>query len=409
MPVDTTDAPAPLDMDGPIPAALARELTQRLEPVALQCEGREVRELDRADVVRVSAFDVRMAVSCQARAAAPPDEFEPNLRTTTRAVAIRAGRRIRRFPTELEAVADTVKTLRLRRVDESPFDPDEWLILHLQSVPIDVRARLVARATTWLTTTLDLVSAQLDIALGLDADDGRPCGAGPIERREPNSANGGGTAVRRRATRGWQWEPKAAWSYPGRGLRLETKVDLALPEPGNFTPVVVTAGGVKEQTIDQIAYSTVLWTINRRRAPDKVLLVARDEHSVRVLNPDDLWERGIDAAVTAAEAVVLRTAGTPVGATRATALGDPSVELPPGVEYGSFPLDLAVCASFVMCVDCGWRNLCPSRHPDAATAPAAVAGSHDPADSDTSSAALEPEVVTVRGGVRMPHSDGGRH
>jgi hypothetical protein len=344
---------------------LTESLMDRLGPSALRCADEEVRHLDRNEVVRVSAFDVRTAARCQARAAAPAAPFEPALHTATRAIALRAGRRVRRFPTVLEAVADTVKQLRRRRIGDSPFDPDEWLILYLQSQPIDVRARLVARATTWLTATLELVGG----AGGLD-----PFGrAGGLDHR---------------AIRGWQWEPRAAWSYPGRGLRLETKLDLALPEPGNFMPVMVVAGA-HPSALDLVAYSTILWIINRRRIPDRVLMVAQTEQSARVLEPTGLFERGLEAATRAVEAVSLR----PSSITGHEALADAATTS----GNRSFPLNLAVSASFLLCVDCSWRTGCPNTHPDIDTAE-----NHSTPIERPSSAT---GAITVRGGVRMPNRD----
>lgn len=335
---------------------LTESLIDRLGPAALRCADEEVRHLDRNEVVRVSAFDVRTAARCQARAAAPAEPFEPALHTATRAIALRAGRRVRRFPTVLEAVTDTVKQLRRRHIADSPFDPDEWLILYLQSQPIDVRARLVARATTWLTATLDLVG-----------------GAGGFDHR---------------AIRGWQWEPRAAWTYPGRGLRLETKLDVALPEPGNFTPVMVVAGA-HPSALDQVAYSTILWTINRRRIPGRVVMVAQTEQTARVLEPTGLFERGLEAATRAVEAVSLR----PASITGHQVVADATIN--PGDS--SFPLNLAVSASFMLCVDCSWRTGCPDPHPDIDTA-----GNRSTPTEQPASAA---KAVTVRGGVRMPNTD----
>ncbi len=340
----------------PVVQWLTESLIDRLGPAALRCADEEVRHLDRNEVVRVSAFDVRTAARCQARAAAPAEPFEPALHTATRAIALRAGRRVRRFPTVLEAVADTVKQLRRRHIGDSPFDPDEWLILYLRSQPIDVRARLVARATTWLTATLDLVG-------GADGHD-------------------------HRAIRGWQWEPRAAWSYPGRGLRLETKLDLALPEPGNFMPVMVVAGS-HPSALDQVAYSTILWTINRRRIPARVVMVAQTEQTARVLEPTELFERGLEAATRAVEAVSLR----PASNTGHEVVADATIT---STDH-SFPLNLAVSASFMLCVDCSWRIKCPDPHPDVGTA-----GDHPtPSERPLSRAT----AVTVRGGVRMPNTD----
>lgn len=335
---------------------LTQSLIDRLGPAALRCAGEDVRHLDRNDVVRVSAFDVRTAAGCQAKAAAPPAPFEPALHTATRAIALRAGRRARRFPTLLEAVADTVKQLRLRQTGDSPLDPDEWLILYLQSLPIDMRARLVARATTWLTTTLDLVG-----------------GAGRLDHR---------------AIRGWQWEPRAAWSYPGRGLRLETKIDVALPEPGNFMPVLVVAG-THPSALDQVAYSTVLWTINRRRIPDRVVMVAQTEQTARILHPIELFDRGLEAAAGTAEAVSRRSSDT-TDRRVVTAGGDDTGD-------SSFPLNLDVSASFMTCVDCHWRAACPAPHPDVGAPRACPKAGHRQGSTAGG--------VTVRGGIRMPNGD----
>ena len=214
---------------------LTVELADRLAEPALRCEDGEVRDLDRNRVVRVSDYEVGTASRCQAKAAAMPSAFEPTIFTTSRAVALRSMRWLRRKGSVVEAVGHTMR--HARQADHDPSDgspaPDvDWLGENLSDpllAPIDVRVRIAARATTWLTTTLDV--------LGVD---------------DPKQ------------TQGWRFDIRPRWRYPGRGLALDGRVDLALPVPGNHTPVFVLSS-LHPAVLDQAAFNICLWTINQRR------------------------------------------------------------------------------------------------------------------------------------------------
>jgi len=263
----------------PLHRRLDAELADHLVEPALRCDDRDVRDLERSQVVRVSAFDVSTAARCQTKAAATPEPFEPSIFTTTRAVALRSVRWLRRTDSVVEAVSLTMR--QARRADrgpgDSPIPDDDWLGQYLGSVAVDVRTRIAARSTTWLTTTLT--------ALGVD----QPA-----------------------ATQGWRFDLPQRWRYPGRGLALDGKVDLALPSgpagARSFTPVFV-ATSLHPATMDQAAFNICLWTINQRRSPDEVGLVELPTATVHWLSPGDLYQRGIQAAAKAAYAVTQRGGG----------------------------------------------------------------------------------------------------
>ena len=287
---------------------LTMELADRLTEPALRCEEGEVRDLDRNHVVRVSDYDVGTAARCQAKAAAAPSEFEPSIFTTSRAVALRSMRWLRRTGSVVEAVGHTMR--RARQADHDPSDgapaPDiDWLGEYLGDpalAPIDVRVRIAARATTWLTTTLDV--------LGVD---------------DPKQ------------TQGWRFDIRPRWRYPGRGLALDGRVDVALPIVGNHTPVFVLAS-LHPAVLDQAAFNICLWTINQRKPPDEVLVVELPTASLHRLAVDELFDRGVDAAARAAEAVTARTPGADE----------------PIVRLTRSPSDFT-------CSDCGWAAGCQAK------------------------------------------------
>lgn len=271
---------------------LSVELADRLTEPALRCEEGEVRDLDRNLVVRISDYDVATAARCQAKAAALPTDFEPNIFTTSRAVALRSMRWLRRHGSVIDAVGHTMRHARgaveqaAEPVDaqtaRQPSDNDgsgperDWLGEYLSdpiAAPIDVRVRIAARATTWLTTALDV----------LEVDDPQQ-------------------------TRGWRYDIRPRWRYPGRGLALDGRVDLALPVAGNHTPVLVLST-LHPAMLDQAAYNICLWTINQRKPPEEVLVVELPTAAIHRLATNELFERGIEAAARAAHSVTSRTPG----------------------------------------------------------------------------------------------------
>lgn len=284
------------------------ELADRLSEPALRCEEGEVRDLDRNQVVRVSDHDVATAARCQAKAAAIPAEFEATIFTTSRAVALRSMRWLRRKGSVVDAVGHAMRQARQAddaSSEDAPAPELDWLGVYLSDpvlAPIDVRVRIAARATTWLTTTLDV--------LGVD---------------DPKH------------TRGWRFDIRPRWRYPGRGLVLDGRVDLALPVAGNHTPVFVLSS-LHPALVDQAAFNICLWTINQRRPPDEVLMVELPTAALHRRATDELFERGIDAAARAAHAVTVRT---------------------PGVTAPI--VNLSRTASSFTCSDCPWAPGCEAR------------------------------------------------
>ncbi len=287
---------------------LTMELSDRLTEAALRCEEGEVRDLDRNQVVRVSDYDVGTAARCPAKAAGMPLQFEPSIFTTNRAVALRSMRWLRRAGSVIDAVGHTMRHARRApgstNADGSTPDVD-WLGEYLADpvlAPLDVRIRIAARATTWLTTTLDVLGVE-----------------------DP------------RRTQGWRYDIRPRWRYPGRGLALDGRVDLSLPVVGNHTPVFVLST-LHPAVLDQAAFNICLWTINQRKAPDEVLVVELPTASLHRLATDELFDRGIDAAGRAADAVTSRSPG--------------AIAPPPA---------LSRTPSSFTCVECAWAADCEDK------------------------------------------------
>ncbi|MDH3293807.1 MAG: hypothetical protein OER95_05750 [Acidimicrobiia bacterium] len=303
----------------PLHRRLDAELADRLAEAALRCEDGEVRDLDRAQLVRVSGFDLQTAARCQAKAAAPPPEFEPSIFTTSRAVALRSVRWLRRSGSVVGAVSDAMR--QIRRADRHPDDGSgtdlDWLGLYLSdesAAPVDVRVRIAARAVTWLATTLDVLGVD-DLA----------------------------------ATRRWRHDIRPRWRYPGRGLTLDGRVDLAIPVSGNFTPVFVV-NNLHPATLDETAFNVCLWTINQRRPPLDVVVVDLPTATRRTIDPEELFERGVTAAVRTAEAVTARSE-VPVNGP-STAAGEPLARGPAAMSRNPSPL---------VCQDCFWAPNCSAK------------------------------------------------
>ncbi len=290
--------------EGPLHKRLEAELADQLAEAALRCEAGEVRDLERSQVVRVTNFDVQTAARCQAKAAAPGSDFEPSIFTTSRAVALRSVRRLKKSGSVVAAVSDTMRHIRRagHTPDDGPGADLDWLGEYLTdeaAAPIDVRVRIAARATTWLTTTLDV--------LGVD-----------------NLA----------ATTRWRHDIRPRWRYPGRGLSLEGRVDLAVPVNGNFTPIFVV-NSLHPAALQETAFNVYLWTINQRRSPFEVVVVDLPTASKRVFEPHDLFPDGAEAARVAAEAVTHRPADSPGG--------------------------LQQQAGPMVCSDCDWASTCEAK------------------------------------------------
>jgi len=286
---------------------LVADLTDRLTEPALRCLEGDVSELGRADVVRVSSHDVLVAARCQTKAAAEPVGFEPNIHTASRAVALRSMQRLRRAGSVVAAVGETMRHLRGadRHPDDERLTDLDWLGQFLGDgdlAPIDVRVRIAARATTWLNTTLAILGVE-------DAT----------------------------MTRGWRYDIRPRWRYPGRGLSLHGRVDLTVPVDGNLTPVFVL-GSLDPSVIDQAAFNLCLWTIRRRHPPPEAWIVELPTATLDKLRPEDLLDRGIEAAFRATDAV--------------TARGSPSA--PPDPSFARSP------GRFV-CADCAWAPICEAR------------------------------------------------
>ena len=100
------------ESDHTIDRRLAVELADRLTEPALRCDEGEVRDVAWEEVVRVADFDVATAARCQAKAAAIPSDFEPNIFTTSRAVALESVQAYRATGSVVEAVSRSMRRLR---------------------------------------------------------------------------------------------------------------------------------------------------------------------------------------------------------------------------------------------------------------------------------------------------------
>lgn len=318
-------------------------LVDGLAEVAMTRPGEDCRNLKRHEITEISAFDVVAAAQCQASAAAPPSPFQPDMFTATKTVALRAVPGLRRHKSALASVGAIMR--EAQRVDDGAAD-DDWLRAFLKESPIDVRARVAARASGWLSRILELLEVD-DVA----------------------------------ETRRWRTKMPLRWDYPGRGLRLRATIDLGLPDPhrpGALVPVVVGSGA--SPWLDaELAYLHLLWKSSQRAVAipegdndrptpgrrsttravlelDVVLVVDFQESTVTRRPIADRWELGLSAVQAAAVAVTERDRVLDL----AGGSGHDLTLLPESMLASCFPSQLDQHAHVWRCQRCSWLAVCPS-------------------------------------------------
>lgn len=107
---------------------------------------------------------------------------------------------------------------------------------------------------------------------------------------------------------------RAKWTFPGRALRLDGRVDVVLGKRGlGHRLVVVLSGDHRADTRSRLAYEAVVEAVALRRSPDAVVGLLPDAGRRWTLTVDDgLLEEGIavvGAAARAALGVRRRDAG----------------------------------------------------------------------------------------------------
>ena len=236
-------------------------LIERLEPLALQCPDGD---FDWDTWVIVDEFAVQTATRCPAKLAAPPDEFEPTIFTSFKALAKEAAAVLGdRGGDTRRALVDVVA--RAQRGDDSVAP---WLADYLYGCDTPELVATVQRAATWLERT----RAVLDVP--------------DLDR--------------------YTIDDRYQWDHPAGGLRLRGKIDLV--EEGSIRPVVVLAS-LDDARLDQVAYLALLHRLGRKGAPDSVVVASHATGSVTSLATDDLVDRAVGAAERAATSVLARTTG----------------------------------------------------------------------------------------------------
>lgn len=327
-------------------------LTEALAAVAMTCVDGDPRTLKRSEIVEVTGFDITAAARCQAGAAAPPEPFQADLFTTTKTLALRSIPGLRRTGSALDSVSRVMR--EAQRSDDGAAD-DDWLRRFLKESPIDVRARVAARAAGWLTRTLEILEVS-DL----------------------------------QETRAWRTGIPLQWDYPGRGLRLRTKIDLLIPDPehpGVLLPIVVASSG-RVGLADELGFLHLLWKSTRRPVPNpgdqtqptptrrqarsasaidlsQAIVVDHRQADLQRRSLDSLAEQGLAATVRAATAVTERDriSAMAIKPPDATPHADGPQDAPTGqwphpVLKAWFPNYLDQQASRFTCERCLWNTVC---------------------------------------------------
>ncbi len=379
-------------------------LTDALAEVAMTCIDEDARSLKRHEIVEVTAFDVTGAARCQAWTAAPAAPFQADLFNTTKTLALRGIPGLRRTGSALDAVSTVMR--EAQRSDDGAAD-DDWLRRFLKESPIDVRARVAARAAGWLTRTVEILGVT-DLA----------------------------------ETRSWRTSVTLRWDYPGRGLRLRAKVDLAVPDParpGVLLPIMVAPSG-RIGLDDELGFLHLLWKSSHRpvidrgdttqsrpavRATgsrstlsvDRAILVDHREANSEQRNLAPLAGDAVDAVVRAAQAVTERDriAGLAAATTdqSETAEHSSTDEWPEPVIAACFPSQLDRQPSRFTCAQCRWNTVCDVAFGAATPSPSVSVPDTSPLprscqnDTSDSTATTEDSENVDHSGHDQQHRDAG--
>ena len=281
-----------------------RELEQAvigaLGEVAERCVDGDGRKLEWDEIVHVSDFHVGESLACQAKLASPDEGFEAAIFNTFKTIGRRSMQYLDQAGTPTEAVSLSMRN------DRKNSGGRDWIGDYLLGADLAERVQVATRAVTWLTRTLDVL--------------------GP-----------GGTA-------GMRADVKVDWWFPGRGLRLNGRIDLVAGTGSARLPlIVIPSRSVAWEA--RVGFLTLLWCL-RNPVPDRVEVLVHASGDRYSVHPDDVVEQAIEQARIATHALLHRESG---------------------------PLELPRSASFFTCASCIWRDDC-TEHTSLAKLPAVRGG-----------------------------------
>lgn len=284
-----------------------RELEQAvisaLGEVAERCVDGDGRNLEWDEIVHVSDFHVGESLACEAKLASPDEGFEAAIFNTFKAIGRRSMQYLDQAGTPTEAVSLSMRN------DRKNSGGRDWIGDYLLGADLTERVQVATRAVTWLTRTLDVLGP--DGVAGMRADQ------------------------------------KVDWWFPGRGLRLNGRIDLVAGTGTARIPhIVVPSRSAAWEA--KVGFLTLLWCL-RNPVPDRVEVLVHASGERYSVQPEDVVEQAIEQARITTHALSHRETG---------------------------PLDLARTASFFTCAGCAWQEDCVEH--------AALA-----------------ELPSVRGGIRL--------
>ena len=265
---------------------LEQDLIGVLDDAVASCADGECRDLDWDDIVHVSDFHVAEAERCQAKVAMLDDEFEPHIFNTFKTIALRSMQYVDRETSPTAAVS------MYMRAERNNGAANDWIGTYLRSAGAAERVQAASRAVTWLARTIDV----------LETDD----------------------------VSHMKCSQKVEWRFPGKGLRLNGKVDLVAGAASARVPHIVIPSRTSAHEA-RVAFLALLWTLTNRSAPEHVVVLTHATGVRSRVAPEDLFQLGMEGARLAALALV---------------------------QQGRGPEGLSRTASFFTCRDCDWRDDC---------------------------------------------------
>lgn len=243
-------------------------LIERLETIALQCIEKPRRY---SDLLVVKDFTATNTTRCEALCAAheiADDDFSPDVYKSFKALARDA---LSRHKSPREAVVASLMALS-REAERHPrlnwLHEYAWL-----DIDKSQRARLASMSVSWI--------ARLSSSLGY-----------------PDMSK-------------WKGGQPAQWQFPDRGLRLDATID-AVTDKGNL----VIVGPTTDAGDAKAAYAAVIFVADKKRVPEKALLVDLSRRMTRDFGMAELLDRGIQTAESAARAVFSASSGELSGLSR---------------------------------------------------------------------------------------------
>ena len=265
---------------------LEQELIDVLDDVVASCVDGECRDLDWDDIVHVSDFHVAEAQRCQAKVAMPDEGFEPHIFNTFKTIALRSMQYVDRETSPTAAVS------MYMRAERTNGAANDWIGTYLRSAGAAERVQTASRAVTWLARTIDV----------LETDD----------------------------VSHMRWSQKVEWRFPGKGLRLNGKVDLVTGSASARVPhIVIPSRSAAHEA--RVAFLALLWALTNRSVPEHVVVLTHATGVRSRVAPEDLFHLGIEGARLAALALA---------------------------QQGRGPDGLSRTPSFFTCQECDWSNDC---------------------------------------------------